>query len=89
MLSPPATYEAGAHAAGDTKSEHFEPARLRKLNEKQFNTVALCFGYAKTLCWRADDKQMNRTKGTNGIFADVTYAEEEIAKQFPTERNEF
>jgi hypothetical protein len=27
------------------------------------NTVALCFGYAKTLCWRADDKQMNRTSG--------------------------
>jgi hypothetical protein len=26
-----------AHAAGDTKSEHFEPARVRKLNEKQFS----------------------------------------------------
>jgi hypothetical protein len=36
MVSPPATSEAGAHAAGDTKSEHFEPARVRKLNEKQF-----------------------------------------------------
>jgi hypothetical protein len=24
------------HAAGDTKSEHFEPARVRKLNKKQF-----------------------------------------------------
>jgi hypothetical protein len=36
MSSDPATSEAGAHAAGDTKSEHFEPARVRKLNEKQF-----------------------------------------------------
>jgi hypothetical protein len=26
MVSPPATSEAGAHAAGDTKSEHFELA---------------------------------------------------------------
>jgi hypothetical protein len=39
MVSPPATSEAGAHAAGDTKSEHFEPARVKKLNEKQFSRV--------------------------------------------------
>jgi hypothetical protein len=38
MVSSPATSEAGVHAAGDTKSEHFEPARVRKLNEKQFST---------------------------------------------------
>jgi hypothetical protein len=37
MVSSPATPEAGVHAAGDKKSEHFEPARVRKLNEKQFN----------------------------------------------------
>jgi hypothetical protein len=37
MVSPPATSEAGTHAAGDTKSEHFEPARVRKLNEKKFS----------------------------------------------------
>jgi hypothetical protein len=37
MVGPPATSEAGANAAGDTKSEHFEPARVRKLNEKQFS----------------------------------------------------
>jgi hypothetical protein len=36
MVSPPATSEAGAHAAGDTKSEHFEPAGVRKLSAKQF-----------------------------------------------------
>jgi hypothetical protein len=36
MVSPPTTSEAENHAAGDTKSEHFEPARVRKLNEKQF-----------------------------------------------------
>jgi hypothetical protein len=35
-VSPPATSEAGAHAAGDTKSEHFEPAGVRKLSAKQF-----------------------------------------------------
>jgi hypothetical protein len=29
MVSPPAISEAGAHAAGDTKSEHFEPARAQ------------------------------------------------------------
>jgi hypothetical protein len=39
MVSPPATSEAGSHAAGDTKSEHFEPARVRKLNEKKFRSV--------------------------------------------------
>jgi hypothetical protein len=38
MVSSPATPEAGVHAAGDTKSEHFEPARVRKLNEKQFSS---------------------------------------------------
>jgi hypothetical protein len=27
MVCPPVTSEAGAHPAGDTKSEHFEPAR--------------------------------------------------------------
>jgi hypothetical protein len=37
MVSLTATSEAGGHAAGDTKSEHFEPARVRKLNEKQFS----------------------------------------------------
>jgi hypothetical protein len=26
MVSSPATSEAGVHAAGDTKREHFEPA---------------------------------------------------------------
>jgi hypothetical protein len=49
MVSPPATSEAGAHAAGDTKREHFEPARVRKLNEKQFkfcrcHTCTMCHG---------------------------------------------
>jgi hypothetical protein len=39
-LKTPATSEAGVHAAGDTKSEHFKPARVRKLNEKQFRTSA-------------------------------------------------
>jgi hypothetical protein len=39
MVSPPATSEAGSHAAGDTKSEHFEPARVRKLNEKKFSAI--------------------------------------------------
>jgi hypothetical protein len=38
MVSSPATSEAGVHASGDTKSEHFEPARVRKLNEKQFSS---------------------------------------------------
>jgi hypothetical protein len=38
MVSPPATSEAGAHFAGDTKSEHFESARVRKLNEKQLSS---------------------------------------------------
>jgi hypothetical protein len=37
MVSSPATSETGVHAAGGTKSEHFEPARVRKLNEKQFS----------------------------------------------------
>jgi hypothetical protein len=41
MVSPPATSEAGAHAAVDTKSEHFEPARVRKLNEKHFRRPAI------------------------------------------------
>jgi hypothetical protein len=36
--SDPGTSEAGAHAAGNTKSEHFEPARVRKLNEKHFSS---------------------------------------------------
>jgi hypothetical protein len=39
MVSSPATSEAGVHAAGDTKSEHFEPARVRKLNVKQFSRL--------------------------------------------------
>jgi hypothetical protein len=43
MVSHPATSEAGAHAAGDTKSEHFEPARVRKLNEKQFITMVVVY----------------------------------------------
>jgi hypothetical protein len=55
MVRPPATSEAGAHAAGDTKSEHFEPARVRKLNEKQFSHLTQyqlarrhgVFGYPK------------------------------------------
>jgi hypothetical protein len=37
MVRPPATSEAGAHAAGDTKSEHFEPAGVRKLSAKLFS----------------------------------------------------
>jgi hypothetical protein len=37
MVSPPTTSEAGAHAAGDTKSEHFELGGVGKLNEKHFN----------------------------------------------------
>jgi hypothetical protein len=41
MVSSPATSEAGVHAAGDTKSEHFETARVRKLNEKQFRSKYL------------------------------------------------
>jgi hypothetical protein len=36
MVSPPATSEAGVHAAGDTKSEHFEPSRP-ELSAKQFS----------------------------------------------------
>jgi hypothetical protein len=36
MVSPPATSEVGVHAAGDTKSEHFELAGVGKLNEKHF-----------------------------------------------------
>jgi hypothetical protein len=39
MVSPPATSEVGVHAAGDTKSEHFEPAGVRNINEKQFSFV--------------------------------------------------
>jgi hypothetical protein len=37
MVSPPATSEAGVHAAGDTKSEHFLPAGVGKLSAKQFS----------------------------------------------------
>jgi hypothetical protein len=39
MVCPSATPEAGAHVAGDTKSEHFEPARAgsESFNEKQFS----------------------------------------------------
>jgi hypothetical protein len=37
MVSPPATSEAGVHAAGDTKSEHFELAGVGKLSAKQFS----------------------------------------------------
>jgi hypothetical protein len=40
MISPPSTSEAGAHAAWDTKSEHFEPAGVRKFNEKQFSNFS-------------------------------------------------
>jgi hypothetical protein len=40
MVSPPATSEAGVHAAGDTNSEHFEPAGVRKLSAKQFSTCS-------------------------------------------------
>jgi hypothetical protein len=38
MVSPPATSEAGVHAAGDTKSEQFKLAGVGKLNEKHFNS---------------------------------------------------
>jgi hypothetical protein len=38
MVSPPATSEAGVHAAGDTKSEHFELAGVGKLSAKQFSS---------------------------------------------------
>jgi hypothetical protein len=41
MVSPPATFEAGVHAAGDTKSEHFEPAGVRKLSAKQFKVAVI------------------------------------------------
>jgi hypothetical protein len=37
MVSPPATSDAGVHATGDTKSEHFQPAGVRKLSAKQFS----------------------------------------------------
>jgi hypothetical protein len=36
MVSPPATSEAGVHAAGDTKSEHFLLGGVGKLNDKHF-----------------------------------------------------
>jgi hypothetical protein len=41
MVSPPATSEAKSHTAGNTKSEQFEPARVRKLNEKKFRSFFL------------------------------------------------
>jgi hypothetical protein len=37
IVSPPATSEAGVHAAGNTKSEHFLPAGVGKLSAKQFS----------------------------------------------------
>jgi hypothetical protein len=50
MVGPPATSEAGAHAAGDTKSEHFEPTRVIKLNEKQFSTTLHVIHEASMSC---------------------------------------
>jgi hypothetical protein len=41
--------EAGAHTAGDIRSEHFEPARARKLNEKQFRKTRTLAKLAKTV----------------------------------------
>jgi hypothetical protein len=42
MVSPPATYEAGVHAAGDTKSEHFELARRESESYLQSSLVYGC-----------------------------------------------
>jgi hypothetical protein len=61
MVSPPATSEAGTHAAGDTKSEHFEPARVRKLNEKKFST------YCRRLLFQSCCED-SRSQSTNECF---------------------
>jgi hypothetical protein len=43
MVSPPATSEAGVHAAGDTKSEHFLLGGVGKLSAKQFSSKCHLF----------------------------------------------
>jgi hypothetical protein len=77
MVSPPVTSEAGAHASGDTKSEHFEPARVRNFNEKHFRycfkIIVLILKSSKRNHWQRAGLMIERTSGILALLMKHAY----------------